>query len=343
VDGEVAVDGSAGRPGAPRPTLRQVAARSGVSLKTASRALNGHPHVTPRTLDKVRTAADELGFRLNGIARELRSGAASVGLVLGDVADPFHALIARGAERELRARGLQLVTTSTDGIPEVERAVAGELVERRVRALLVVPSSPDQAYLEVERRHGLPVVMLDRPPAGLDTDTVVLDNRAGARAAAEHLVAAGHRRVGLIGDGRLTTHRERIAGVTDALRAAGVPDPERHVRSGAPGAGSAEAAARELLDRPDPPTALFAASRRTTAGVLRALRDSGRDVALVGFDDFDLADLLGISVVAHDPEEMGRRAAEIALARLDGDDAAPRTVVLPTWLVPRGSGERPPA
>lgn len=341
------MSGAAGRPGvvgAPRPTLRQVAARSGVSLKTASRALNGHPHVTPETLNKVRTAADELGFRLNGIARELRSGTASVGLVIGDVANPFYARIARGAERVLRARGLQLVTTSTDESPEVERAVAGELVERRVRALLVVPSSPDQAYLEAERRHGLPVVMLDRPPVGLDTDTIVLDDRNGARAAAEHLLAGGHRRVGLIGDfSRLSTHRERIAGFSDAMRAADVPDWERYVRSGSHDVESAEALTRELLALPEPPTALFATNNRNTTGVLHALRDSGRRLALVGFDDFDLADLLGITVVAHDPVEMGRMAAEIALARLDGDDGPPRTVVLPTWLVTRGSGEHPPA
>lgn len=339
---EVAVEVS-GRPGvaaAPRPTLRQVAARSGVSLKTASRALNGHPHVTPETLNKVRTAADELGFRLNGIARELRSGTASVGLVIGDVANPFYARIARGAERVLRAHGLQLVTTSTDESPEVERAVAGELVERRVRALLVVPSSPDQAYLEVERRHGLPVVMLDRPPVGLDADAIVLDNRVGARAAAEHLLAGGHRRVGLIGE---STHRERIAGFSEAMRAADVPDWERYVRSDSHDVESAEAATRELLALPEPPTAVFATNNRNTTGVLHALRGSGRTPALVGFDDFDLADLLGISVVAHDPVEMGRMAAEIALARLAGDTGRPRTVVLPTWLVPRGSGELPPA
>lgn len=333
-----------GQPGAAaRPTMRQVAARSGVSLKTASRALNGEPNVTPETRAKVQAAAEELGFRRNGIARELRSGAASVGLIIGDLANPFYARIARGAERVLRSRGLQLVTTSTDESAAVERAVAGELMEQRVRALLIVPSSPDQAYLEAERRHGLPVVFLDRPPVGVAADTILLDNRAGARAATEHLLAGGHRRIGLIGDfSRLATHRERIAGFSDAMTAAGVPDFQRYVRSDSHDVDSALRLTRELLSLPEPPTALFSTNNRNTTGVLPALRAAGTGQALVGFDDFDLADLLGISVVAHDPVEMGRIAAETALSRLDGDPAGPRTVVLPTWLVPRGSGERPP-
>jgi LacI family transcriptional regulator len=332
-----------GRP--PRPTMRHVAERSGVSLKTASRALNGHRHVAEATAARVRLAAEQLGFRLNGIARELRSGATSsaVGLVIGDLANPFYAKIARGAERVLRGRGLQLITTSTDENPDLERALTGELVERRVRALLVVPSSTDHAYLEPESRHGLPVVFLDRPPVGVAADTILLDNRAGARTAIHHLVTAGHRRIGLIGDfSRLATHRERIAGFGDAMTAAGIPDWTRYVRSDSHDVESAEWLTRELLDLVEPPTALFTTNNRNTTGALRALRERSRQPALVGFDDFDLADVLGVTVVAHDPVEMGRIAAELALARLDGATEPTRTVVLPTWLVARGSGEIPP-
>ena len=329
-----------------RPTLRQVAALSGVSLKTASRALNGHPHVTPATSAKVHLAAEQLGFRLNGIARELRSGATSstVGLIIGDLANPFYAKIARGAERVLRDHGLQLVTTSTDENPELERTLAGELVERRVRALIVVPSSADHGYLESERRHGLPVVFLDRPPVGVAADTILLDNRAGTRSAIEHLLAAGHRRIGLIGDfSRLSTHRERITGFGEAMTAAGIPNWQRYVRSDSHDIDSAESLTREMLALPEAPTALFATNNRNTTGVLRVLRSRPDEIALIGFDDFDLADVLGVTVVAHDPVEMGALAAQLALSRLDGDAEPPRTVVLPTWLVPRGSGEIRPS
>jgi LacI family transcriptional regulator len=328
-----------------RPTLRHVAELSGVSVKTASRALNGHQHVAEATAHRVRQAAERLGFRLNGIARELRSGATSrsVGLIIGDLANPFYSKIARGAERLLRARGLQLITTSTDENPALERALIGEMVERRVRALLVVPSSGDHGYLEAERRHGLPVVFLDRPPVGVSADTILMDNRAGARTAIHHLLTAGHRRIGLIGDfSRLATQRERIAGFGDAMRAGGVPDWQRYLRSDSHDVDSAERLTRELLSLPHPPTALFTTNNRNTTGALRALREHRRRPALVGFDDFDLADVLGVTVVAHDPVEMGRIAAQLALSRMDGSTDEPKTVVLPTWLVARGSGEIPP-
>ncbi len=325
-----------------RPTLRQVAAAAGVSLKTASRVLNGHPHVTEATATRVRQAADQLGFRLNRIARELRAGATStsVGLIISDLANPFYSRIARGAERILRHGGLQLITASTDEDPEQERSLVEELLERRVRALLLIPSAIDHSYLESERHH-IPVVFLDRPPVRLDADTVVVDNRAGARAAVEHLLAAGHRRIGLIGDlSRLATHRERMAGFAEAMAAAGRTGWERYVRSDSHDQPTAERSARELLALDPAPTALFTTNNLNTVGALRAVAGHSAPPALVGFDDFELADVLGITVVAHDPEEMGRIAAEMVVSRLAGDDSPARAVVLPTRLITRGSGEQ---
>ncbi|HEY3506962.1 MAG TPA: LacI family DNA-binding transcriptional regulator [Actinocatenispora sp.] len=328
--------------GAARPTLRQVAAEAGVSLKTASRVLNGHPHVTEATAARVREAADRLGFRLNRIARELRSGATStsVGLIISDLANPFYSRVARGAERVLRAGGLQLVTASTDEDAAQERSLVEELLERRVRALLLVPSGADHGYLAAERGR-IPVVFLDRPPVHLDADTVLVDNRSGARDAVAHLLAGGHRRIGLVGDlSRLSTHRERMAGFADAMTAAGITFWERYVRADSHDAATATRSTAELLATDPPPTALFTTNNVNTAGALRALAGLVEPPALVGFDDFDLADVLGITVVGHEPEEMGRIAAEMVVARLAGDDSPARTVVLPTHLIPRGSGER---
>ncbi|MHA3704613.1 LacI family DNA-binding transcriptional regulator [Jatrophihabitans sp. YIM 134969] len=329
----------------PRPTMADVARLAGVSLKTASRVLNGEPHVAHATAAKVQTAADELGFRPNVIARELRLGARSstVGLVIGDVANPFYARLARGVERRLRAEGLQLVTASSDEDPASERALTTEMLERRVRALLLVTCLPDHAHLEHERRLGVPVAFLDRPPRGLDADVVALDNEGGARRAAEHLLAHGHHRIGLVGDlSRLPTHRERVAGFSAAMTAAGVADWERLVRTDSHDSDAAGQAVRDLLAQPDPPTALFTTNNRITVGALRALADVASPPALVGFDDFELADLLGVTVVAHKPEEMGRLGAEVLIARLDGAENAAATTRLPVHLVPRGSGERPP-
>lgn len=336
---------------APRPTLRQVAALSGVSAKTVSRVLNDEPYVSDETARKVRTAAAQLGFRLNTLARELRAGATSptVGLLIGDLANPFYSRIARGAERELRARGLQLVTASTDEDAGLEWSLTQEMLGRRVRGLLLVPSSQDHTYLEVERRHGLPVVFLDRPPTNIVADTIVLDNAGGARQAVEHLLSHGHRRIGLVGDlPRLSTHTARLNEFGAAMERAGTTDWADYVRADSHDVQAAEQHVLELLAMSRPPTALFTTNNRITTGALRALRRwhsekrSRHLPALVGFDDLDLGDLLGVTVISHDPETMGRLAAQTILERLDGAAHSPRTVVLPTTLVARGSGERLP-
>lgn len=335
----------AGRSSSGRPTLRQVAALSGVSLKTASRVLNGEPYVSAPTAAKVLDAAAQLGFRLNAIARDLRSGgrSSSVGLVIGDLANPFYSRIARGAERELRGAGLQLVTASTDEDPELEHTLVAGLLERRVSALLMVTSGSDHAYLEAERRLGVPVVFLDRAPDDLVADAIVLDNTGGVRQAVEHLLRHRHRHIGLVGDlSRLPTHRERIAAFETAMSDAGIANWRRFVRSNSHDVDAAERAVRELLQLSPAPTAILTTNNRITIGALRALRDCDGPPALIGFDDFDLADVLDVTVVAHDTEQMGRIGAQQVLARLGGETGPARTVVLPTELIARGSGERRP-
>jgi LacI family transcriptional regulator len=187
-------------------------------------------------------------------------------------------------------------------------------------------------------------VFLDRPPGGLEADTVLLDNRGGARAGVEHLLAHDHERIAFVGDPPgLHTAGERLAGYRDALSAAGVPDRPELVRAGSHDAPSAERAVRELLDLPADrrPTALFCANNRNTIGALRAMGDETTPPAIVGFDDFELADMLArpVSVVRNAPGEMGRIAIELAYARLADDGRPPQRRTLPCEVVPRGSGE----
>lgn len=326
-----------------RPTLREVAALAGVSMKTASRVLNGEQYVSSGTAAKVQLAADQVGFRLNVIARELRVGAQStlVGLIITDISNPFYAHVARGAERRLRSAGMQLITACSDEDPLLERQLATKMLERRVSAMLVVTSTSDHAYLDTERRRGMPVAFLDRPSTDIVADTVALDNEGGARQAVEHLIAHGHRRIGLIGHlSRLSTHCERIAGFGAAMTAAGVDDWESYVRSDSHDVDSAERAARELLAMTPAPTALFTTNNRITVGALHAMRDLPSPPAIIGFDDFDLADLLGVTVIGNSPERMGEIAADLVLARLSGNDEPAHQRRLPAELIARGSGER---
>lgn len=326
-----------------RPTLTDVARLAGVSLKTASRVMNAEPHVAADTVERVRKAAQQLGFRPNVIARELRRGAQSstVGLVIGDSANPFYARVARGVEKRLRQEGLQLITASTDEDPATEQALITDMLERRVRALLLVTCLPDHTDLEFERRLGVPVVFLDRPPSGIVADVIAIDNAGGARQAAEHLLRQGHRRIGLIGDlSRLSTHRERVEGFGQAMTAAGIDDWRALVDADSHDDRAAVAAVRALMTLPDPPTALFTTNNRITAGALHALRELTPPPSLVGFDDFEFADLLGVTVVAHRPEDMGWLGAQVLLDRLGGDTSEATTTRLPTELILRGSGER---
>ncbi|MFI6074414.1 LacI family DNA-binding transcriptional regulator [Actinoplanes sp. NPDC051343] len=332
-------------PSVRRPTLTQVAALAGVSLKTASRALNREPNVAPSTGQRVLDAADLLGYRLNGIARELRRGATSalVGLVSGDLANPFYSAVASGIERELRQHGLLLVTANNDEDPELEHSLIDAFLERRVRALLIIPSVGEHDYLSIEGRHGVPFVFLDRPPDGVDGDAVLIDNVGGARSAAEHLLAGGHRRIALVADlARMAPQRGRIDGFVAAMRAAGNTAWEPYVRTDIHDVRHAERAVRDLLALDPAPTAFFTTNNRLTTGALRAMRDVAEPPALVGFDDFDLADVLGTTVVAHDMTAIGREAARLAFERISGHTGPARTIVISTSVVPRGSGERPP-
>jgi len=338
---DVPADGAALR----RPTLTQVAAMAGVSLKTASRALNSEPNVAAGTGQRVREAADLLGYRLNGIARELRRGATSalVALISGDLTNPFYSAVASGIERELRQHGLQLVTANNDEDAELERALVDTFLERRVRALLVVPSADRHDYLAIEGNRGVPFVFLDRPPDGLAADAVLIDNVGGARSAAEHLLAGGHSRIALVADlARMAPQRDRIEGFVATMARAGNSAWEPYLRTDVHDVRHAERAVRELLEMDPPPTALFTTNNRLTTGALRALRDQGDPPALVGFDDFDLADVIGTTVVAHDAIALGREAARLACQRISGHIGPARTIVISTSLIARGSGERPP-
>jgi LacI family transcriptional regulator len=332
-----------------RPTMRDVAEHAGVSLKTVSRVINAESGVASTTAERVTDAIAALGFRRNDLARSLRQGRSSstLGLVIEDVANPFYSAIAQAVEAAARERGFMLITGSCEEDPEREHELVQSLLRRRVDALLLVPAGHDHAYLRRELVDGTPVVFLDRPPAGIDADCVVLDNHGGARSGVEHLVANGHRRIALVADPEgLSTATERLAGYREALAAAGIAiDPEL-VRLDSHDDAQAEAVVRELLalDPARRPTAIFTGNNRHTVGALRALRGLEHEIALVGFDDFELADLLAMptTVVRHDSKRMGELAAARVFARLDGDDAPARRIVVPTELVVRGSGEVPP-
>lgn len=334
-----------------RPTMRDVAALAGVATKTVSRVINGVPNVDPVLVARVQEAADKLGYRPNLTASYLRRGdgrTQTVGLLLEDVSNPFSSAVLRAVEDVARSRGVLVLIGSLDEDPDRERELARTLIDRRVDGLIIVPAGRDQSYLLAERSAGTGVVFLDREPRLIDADTVVCDNRDGAAAGVQHLVERGHRRIAYLGDvTSIPTAAARLEGYRRALELAGLKYDDSLVVEGLRSAEAAADAASRLLDEDKPPTAIFASQNLVTIGVASALHELGlqHQIALVGFDDFPLADVLspGVTVIAQDPVGMGRLAADLLFQRLDGDTSEPQTHVVPTRMIVRGSGELAPS
>lgn len=332
--------------------MNDVAALAGVSLKSVSRVVNGEQGVSSALAERVNLAAAELGYRPNMTARSLRSLdqlTNTVGLVVQDVSNEFFGAIHRGVEDRAQEGGAVVVAISVDRDFAREEAAMGSLVTRRVDGVILSPTAQSQDYLTDEISQGLPVVCIDRRAQGISVDTVVTDNSKGAQSAVEHLIGLGHRRIAFMGGQRgLTTSEERHAGYRAALVRNGLPPDPRLEYMDLSDSSVAERALLELFAderREEAPTAVFTGQNRITMGVVRGLKQLGihDQVALIGFDDFSLADLFepSIAVVAQDPRRMGYLACDLLFNRLAAPQIPAQEHVVPTALRLRSSGNIP--
>jgi len=350
VDGVDPVRGAGGTAGRRRPTLRDVASAAGVSPKTVSRVVNKEPGVSPALAGRVEKAVTKLGFRPHPGASTLRRAdrrSGTIALLVENVANPFSAVLLRAVEDVATTHRSVVLAASLDEQPERERELAALFANRRVDGMIIVPASEDQSHLARETAEGTPLVFVDRAARGLSADSVVTTNESGAAEAVRHLASYGHRRIAYLGDRTgILTARDRLAGYRAALRGLGIPVDPALVAGDLTDTGAADGAATMMLTSKDPPTAFFTAQNLVTIGAIRALRRLGlhRQVAVVGFDDFPLADLLdpAVTVVAQDVATIGRLAARRLFERLDGDTSPHRLELVPTQLVRRGSGEVAP-
>ncbi|UKA56610.1 LacI family transcriptional regulator [Arthrobacter sp. FW305-BF8] len=329
--------------------MRDVAALAGVGIKTVSRVVNDEPGVSEGTRQRVLEAAKLLNYQLDLTAQSLRRAGRqtrSVGLLLPSVANPFHGQIHRALSDVLASHDIAVLSASLDDNATREEELVKAFLRRRVDGLVLTPVANSQGYLP-EHSKDLPMVFIDREPVGIGADAVVSDNAAGAAKATVHLISQGHTKLAYLG-GRtdIQTARERRRGFINELDRAGISTDTVQFLEGLRTEESARTAARELFTGAEPPTAIFSAQILVTFGVMRALQELGlnRTVALVGFGDFTLSDMMnpGITVVAQYPEHIGRSAAERILARISGDSQEPRTYTIPCELILRGSGEVPP-
>ncbi|MEU4248618.1 LacI family DNA-binding transcriptional regulator [Amycolatopsis sp. NPDC026612] len=327
--------------------MSDVARLAGVSIKTVSRVVNDEPAVHPDTAERVMAAIEQLGFRRNLGARNLRRGSTTgtIGLIVEDVGNPFYSELNRAVERIATSFGRQVLTGSSEENSDRERELVLEFCARRVDGILVVPAGLQHGYLVPEMRAGTPVVFIDRPAGDIVADTVLVDNLGGTIEAVTHLAKHGHRRIAFLGDSPdIFTAAERLRGFREGCVRNGISYDESLVTMRTPTPDGIGDAVKRLLDGPDAATAVIAGNNRIAVHVLRTLAHAERRPAMVGFDDFELADLLNppVTVVAHDVSALGHAAAELLFARVQGDQSPPRKVVLPVHLVARGSGEVAP-
>ena len=333
-----------------RATIRDVAALAGVGTKTVSRVINDEANVSPQTRARVQRAVLALNFKPNQGAGALRRGdrkTLTLGLLLDAVDNPFSAAIYRAVETVAYGRDTAVIAASSDNDPDREQVMVDAFTRRRVDGLILNTITEDQGYLQAEREQGTPLVFVDRPPIGLLADAVISNNYEAAVEATRHLISRGHRHIAHLGDEPATsTARGRRCGFTDAMSEAGLIDTSRQANA-LRSEQEAYAAVHGLMQLDSPPTALFTSHYLITLGAIRALHDLQLEqrIALIGFDDIMLADLVrpAITVMAQDPSQLGTLAAERLFARLDGDTSPVQTVVVAAKLVVRGSGEIPPA
>lgn len=302
------------------PTLADVAAISGVSIKTASRVMNGSQQVSGATAEKVKKAATLLGYRSNRIARELRVGSLSnlVGMVISDLANPFYAGLAAGAEERLAEEGLDLILATARDDGEREKNLIESLLERRVRGLIIVPSGEDYSHLHQERKRGFSFVFVDRPAPYLDADSVTVDNRGGIQACLDHLLLQGCKKIAVIADTtNIWTASERIEAFKQATLSRKLDSKDVFIITNIHTSEEAATATKSLLAANPEIDGVIATNDLIAMGVGQTISLLKKGVKVVSFDLFPTANLLNIDTLNHDPKRLGRLSAELLLSRFE--------------------------
>jgi LacI family transcriptional regulator len=343
-------------------TVNDVARAANVSKATAARVLGGYGTVSEKVHDDVIAAAKTLDYRPNELARSMTTGKSGIiGVVVGDIENPFFSLAVRGISDAARAAGFNVILANSSEQIEMEKAAVRLLIGKRVDGLIVTPSeSRDVSHLRDIHRSGRPLALLDRALADLDVDTVTVDDRDVAMRATRILADAGHRNIAYVtavdaegheyrdlGQIYTSSVRERIEGFLAACRESGIDRPERYVTLGAMSPEETRKLATSLLSAPDRPTAILASDSLIALEIFKVIRALGLkvpdDISLITFHDADWTSVTSppITVIDQPVYALGKSVAELLLRRLKGETHPPQRLVLPTAIIERGSVGRP--
>ncbi len=311
---------------------------------TVSRTINGHPYVSEKTAKKIRAAIRQLDYRPNHAARMLTGQLSrSIGLIVPDLADPFFSVVSQAVQETARESGYLVWLAASNDDPAIEAAQVEQMTHHPVDGILLVPVDSKHKYLKTVAESATPVVTIDRPIEIATSDSVGVENRAGARMAVEHLIRHGYKRIVCVATNtHLLTIKERLIGYEECMREAKLPRLKTTTRLISQ--TDAKPALKELFESRTPPDALFSVNNASTIWVIEALREMkiqiGRDVALVGFDDVDFYSLITppITAIRQPASELGHMSARLLLQRIKGEFTASSVrTVLPVTLVVRES------
>jgi LacI family transcriptional regulator len=328
-------------------TVRDVARRAGVSAMTVSRVVNDHPGVSAETREKIETAIAELNYAPSKIASGLISAKTQlIGLIVPDVSNPFFAPIVRGAETAARKAGFRVLLCNSESDLRLERDYVADLVSHRVEGLLIAPvGDRSGAHLGKLIEGSFPLVLIDRHVPGIDCDAVTLDNANAAKRLVDHLIAVGHRRIAFVTDADdVSTGRERLAGLKQALAGAAIPFTKDLVLHTTADQIGGYRSAQQILNLDRRPTAIFAINNMTAVGVMQALREANLtvpdDISLVCFDDVQHLAVISpfLTVIDQPAEVMAGVAAQLLLERIAGNAGKQtRKITFPGNLIVRQS------
>jgi LacI family transcriptional regulator len=328
--------------------MRDVARRAGVSVSTVSHVVNNSRTVSETYRRRVMTAMEELGYRPNALARNLRRQRTStIGMIVPDSANPFFAEVARAIEDASFEQNYSVILCNSEGNLDKQRAYTDVLIEHRVAGIVFVAAGVSTELVNDLRLREVPTVVVDREVPGVAVDTVLTNHAQGGRLATEHLIELGHRRIGCISGGsELSPSADRLTGYRQALARHSLPyDPALTTRGDFQFEGGYRAAMRLL--KPPLPTAIFACNDLMAVGCMSAAIELDlsipRDLSVVGFDDIRLASFTNppLTTVVQPKYEIGVLAVEMLLRRMDEPEAPPQLQRLDTHLQVRQSTAAP--
>lgn len=307
-------------------TIRDIRDRTGLSLATISKYLNGG-NVLPRNRKLIEEAIEELHYEVNELARGLVTNRTkTIGVLVYDIQCIFVGNMLHYLGQELHENGYGMLICDSCNDREIERKNLQFLLNRKVDGILVFAVSLDGKFLEGARKAGIPVVLVDRALRDEEYDCVEIDNRAAMMRAAKKLISCGHRRIAVIASDIEYTGMERMKGFDEALADAGITVPDAYRVSGKHSFELGYRGVKNLLKLPEPPTGVILGNYDTTLGGIMAVNESGlncpRDISIVGFDDLLMSKVIRpkLWLISQPMEDMSKRAVTMLLARMSGEE-----------------------